>query len=337
MSMIGLPIPMRIVGTGEYLPSRGVESVELDRRWSKPEGWTFQQTGVARRRFAASHETSSFMGARAARDALEVAGIRFEEVDCLISACSVMEQPIPCLGALLQREMGYGNSGIPAFDINATCLSFLVALDMASLAIATHRYRRILIVSVEVPSCGLNWDDVLTAPLFGDGAVAVLVESDTEQTGSALLTARLEAYGDGADFCRVRAGGTRLRVKDDVRTFIDGAHFEMDGKMVYKQAASQLPGFLRRLFAGAEMEIGDMDWLIPHQASGKALAHLRKASILPEERVVHILEDHGNQLSASIPAGLHRVIADGRLQRGQTVALLGSGAGLSLGGSILKY
>ncbi|MDR1076593.1 MAG: ketoacyl-ACP synthase III [Xanthomonadaceae bacterium] len=329
------PLALRIVGTGEYLPERIRHSSEFDRRWGKPDGWTFHHSGVMSRHVADAHETSSYMGAMAARRALAVAGLA--QTDCLISACSVMEQPIPCLGALLQRELGWGNSGIPAFDVNATCLSFLVALDIAAMAVAANRYRRILIVASEVPSCGLNLENTETAPLFGDGAVAVIVEAGDGGGGSWLLGSRLETYGDGAEHCRVRAGGTRLRVEDDIEAFVQGAHFEMDGRMVYRQAAQLLPGFLQRLFAGAGMGIDAMQWLVPHQASGKALEHVQKSLCLPAGRMVHILRNHGNQLSASIPAGLHHLIQDGCLRRGDHVALLGTGAGLALGGAILRY
>lgn len=127
-------------------------STEFDVRWCKPLGWTFRANGVEQRHVASPNETSYFMGARAAQRALAAAQLAPQELDCVVSACSVMEQAIPCLGSQIQRALGLGESGIPAFDVNATCLSFLVALDLISCAMAAGRYRKVLIVSSESPS-----------------------------------------------------------------------------------------------------------------------------------------------------------------------------------------
>lgn len=337
LSRLMRPIGLRIIGTGDYLPARNVEAASFDARWRKPAGWTLRHTGVAHRHFAAPHETSSYMGARAGEQALQSAGLRAGDLDCIVSACSVMEQALPCSASLLQRELGLGGSGIPAFDVNASCLSFLVALDLVATAMLAGRYRRVLIVSSEVPSAGLDWQDTETAGLFGDGAAAVLVESCADADGAAVLGACLRTYGEGAELCQVRAGGTRLRVGEDVEAFVRGAHFEMQGKVVYRQAARRLPEFLHELAACSGVALEAVDRIIPHQASAKALAHLQKALRLPGERITRILEQRGNQMAASIPAALHHAIHRQDLQRGQLLGLVGSGAGLSFGGLVLRY
>lgn len=330
-------LPLRIVGTGEYCPRRKVPSSAFDARWNKPQGWTERHSGVAWRAVAGADEYASAMGAAAARAALAAAGRSLADIDCIISACSVMEQPIPCSAALLQRELGLGASGVPAFDVNATCLSFVVALDLVSTLLASGRYRCVLIVSSELPSAGVNPDDPATAPLFGDGAAAVLVEPADPHSGSSVLAARMETYAEAAAACQVRACGTRLRIEDGADAFIAGTRFEMDGKAVYRQAAARLPGFLDRLLDLAGLPLAAIDRIIPHQASGKALAHLQRALALPAARMAGILHDHGNQMAASIPAALHHAIQHQGLARGDTVLLIGSGAGMSFGGMVLRY
>ena len=138
---------LRILGTGEYIPSRRVESADFDARWKKPTGWTRRHVGIDYRHYAADHETASMMAARAAEDALARAGLRADEMDCVVSACSVMEQAIPCSAVLVHRRLGLEGTGIPAFDINSTCLSFVTALDLISTAIAAGRYKKVLIVT----------------------------------------------------------------------------------------------------------------------------------------------------------------------------------------------
>ncbi|MCI2261548.1 3-oxoacyl-[acyl-carrier-protein] synthase III C-terminal domain-containing protein [Xanthomonas indica] len=331
------PIALRLLGTGEYLPAQQVPAETFDRRWGKPAGWTLRHTGVATRHYAGADEPATLMGERAARAALEAAQLQAHEVDCVISACSLMEQAIPCSAALLHARLGLQGSGIPAFDINATCLSFIAALDLAAGAIAAGRYRRVLIVSSEIASVGLNPDDADTAPLFGDGAAAVVLGADTGDSGSQLLTARLETYSEGIDHCRVRAGGTRLRLDHGVEALRAGSQFEMNGRATYRLAAAKLPGFLQRLLAQAGVELAQLRRIVPHQASAKALRHLRVALGLAPDALIEVIGHRGNQMAASIPGALHQAIASGRIVRGDLIGLVGSGAGLAFGGAVLRY
>jgi 3-oxoacyl-[acyl-carrier-protein] synthase III len=332
-----MPISLQIVGTGEYIPARRVYSSEYDLRWGKPEGWTKKHTGIDYRQFANESETSTMMAAVAAQNALALAGLQAQQMDLIISACSVMEQAIPCNGALIQRRLGVGMSGIPAFDINATCLSFLTALDIAAMGMACGKYRRVLIVASEVPSCGLREEDTDTAPLFGDGAGAVVLVAGAANDPSAYLGGRMETYGDGADLCQVRSGGTRHRVHKNLEEFIEGAYFQMEGKATYRMAAQLLPGYMQRLFGATGIAPEQLHKIIPHQASAKALDHLQAALKLPDDMLVRTLESRGNQLAASIPIALHHAICSATVVRGQLIALVGSGAGLSFGGAILRY
>lgn len=331
------PIPLRIIGTGEYIPSRRVDSEEFDLRWNKPAGWTRRHVGIAYRHVASSDEPASMMAAHAAQDALHRAGLRADQLDAVISVSGVMEQAIPCTAALVQRRLNLAGSSTPAFDINATCLGFLVALDMVASSMATGRFRRVLLVAGEVASAGLDWDDTDTAALFGDGAAAVIVEAATDDSPSCLLATHMETHTEGAEFCQVRAGGTRIRFSDDIDEIAAASRFEMSGRATYRLAAQKLPGFMRKLLDRAGVSVEDLKRLVPHQASGKALDHLERALQLPQGALVRILETHGNQMAASIPLALHHAIERGDLRRGDLFAMVGSGAGLSFAGAVLRY
>lgn len=330
-------LPLQILGTGEHVPSTCVESRTLDHRWNKAPGWTLKHAGIERRYYATADETTSSMGAMAARAALDAADMQANELDCIVSACSVMEQAIPCSGVLIQRQLGLGESGIPAFDINATCLSFIAALDLLGNAIATGRYRRVLIVSSEIPSAGLREDDAETAMLFGDGAAAVVLGAAADGDGAELLGTHFETYAAGAELCQVRSGGTRIRPRTELAEFLRGACFEMQGRATYRMAAQRLPAFLDTLFERAQIGLAQLRCIIPHQASAKGLAHLESALKLPPDMLVKVLATRGNQMAASIPVTLHHAISSGRIHRGELMALVGSGAGLSFGGAILRY
>lgn len=330
------PLPLRILATGQYVPSLRMASAAFDQRWGKPDGWTRRHVGIDHRHFAGPDEPASMMAAHAAQDALQRAGLRADQVDVVISVAGVMEQAIPCTAALVQRRLGLAGSGIPAFDINATCLGFLVALDLVASAMAAGRYRRALLVAGEVASAGMNWDDTDTAALFGDGGAAVIVEAD-QSAGSCLLASHMETFTEGAEFCQVRAGGTRVRLADGADTFAAASRFEMSGRATYRLAAQKLPGFLQTLFQRAGVRMEDLALLVPHQASAKALDHLQRALRLPPGSLVRILQTHGNQMAASLPLALHHAIERGDLRRGDLFAMVGSGAGLSFAGSVLRY
>ena len=326
---------MRIQGSGAIQPAMKVPSDALDARMGRPAGWTAEQFGVRCRAVASAGETSSSLGESAARAALDAAGWSPSDLDVIVGACGVMEQPIPGTAALIQRRLGLGASGVPAFDVNATCLSFLLALDVVSLGFAAGRWRKALIVSADIASAALNFDDPEASVIFGDGAAAIVVEA--VEGASRLVAYRLETYGDGADLCRLEAGGTRLRPNEDLETFLAGSRFQMDGPGVFKAAARRFPGFAARLLAAGGVTPSDIDLVVPHQASAAGLKHLQRA--LPElaDRVVDIFADHGNQIAASMPSALHAAIASGRLKRGDLVLLVGTAAGLSLGGALLRY
>ena len=329
------PLSLRLAGTGIALPRQMRPSSWFDDRYGKPAGWTARHAGLQCRPLAGRDDRASVLGARAAEQALAAAGWQASELDLVISACGVGEQALPGTATLLHRELGLDALGTAALDINSACLSFVSALDLVACALAAGRYRRVLVVASEIPSAGLDWDDPDSAPLFGDGAAAVAVEAGDGR--SRLLAAHHATWSSGLALCQVRAGGTGVRLDEGSEAYAKAARFAMDGPGTYRLAAQKLPGFVAELTARAGLHPGQLDLLVPHQASAKALTHMRRALRLPAGMVVDIIEGHGNQMAASIPTALHLAIADGRLQRGQTVALVGTGAGLAAAGLVLRY
>jgi 3-oxoacyl-[acyl-carrier-protein] synthase III len=326
---------LRIQGSGAVQPRQRVPSEAIDARMGRPAGWTAANFAIRSRGVACDEETSSSLAAAAARLALRAAGWQPSDLCVIVAACGVMEQPIPGTACLIQRRLGLGASGIPAFDINATCLSFLVAMDTVALGLAAGRWRKALIVSSDIASAALDFDDPEASAIFGDGAAAVVVEAVAGS--SAMLGYRLETYGDGAELCQLEAGGTRLRPHDDLGNFLARSHFRMDGPGVFKATARRFPAFLERLLAACELTLDDIDLVVPHQASAAALEHLRRALGGAGERVVDIFADHGNQIAASMPSALCAAISGGRLRRGDKALLVGTAAGVSLGGAVIRY
>lgn len=328
--------PMILAGLGAYAPRELRSSQALDAVFGQPSGWTEAQFGIASRGVAAPDETTSMMGAEAARRALAMARWEPGDIDVLIGACGVMEQPIPGASVLIQEALGLGPSGIWAFDVNQTCLSFVTALDVAAMGFATGRFRRALIVSSDIPSCGLDWDTPASAAIFGDGAAAVCVEAGDDLHGPGLLTRGFETYGSGKDLASVRSGGTRVRLDDGLEAFSEGTRFRMDAFGIFKAASRTLPALIDRVLGEAGLTRESVDVIVGHQASRPAIEHARRLMGGDPERVVDIFATRGNQIAASLPTVLVEAQATGRLGAGKTVLLLGTAAGISLAAMVLR-
>ncbi|MEM7616965.1 MAG: beta-ketoacyl-ACP synthase III [Pseudomonadota bacterium] len=326
-----------ITGTGKYLPDRILTSLEIDSRLGKEKGWTEDKSGVRERRFANDDETTSFMAAKAAEQALENAGLALAELDCIVGSCGVMEQPIPCTASLVQKQLGLQDTGITAFDINSTCLSFLSALDTISYMVSAKRFKNVLVFSSDIPSLGLNWDDTDSCTIFGDGAAAVIISTASEKNYTQIHASRMETYSKGSEFCQLQAGGTRLHPSRFKGNLNDYALFEMNGKAAYKLAANITDELCEKLLSDTKLTMGDIDLVIPHQASKLSMHHLIKRLHIPEEKLVNIYHNHGNQVAASMPTALHEAVITNRIKQGDKVLLIGTGAGISVGGMIMEY
>jgi 3-oxoacyl-[acyl-carrier-protein] synthase III len=330
---------IKILGTGKYLPKNTLSAADVAQRLGIETAWVEQHTGVMTRHFV-ENETASQMGAFAAQAALEDARLTFADIDCLICASGTMEQPIPCTATLIQQAMGETHSGIPAFDVNSTCLSFLAGLDVISYMVAAGRYRRVLIVSTEIASAGLDWDDKESSSLFGDGAAAVVIGPSGAEESSRIVCSNIQTYSHGANFSEIAGGGTRHhatgfhgRDGQNLKRYL----FAMDGKKLFKLSAKVLPDFYQKLLAEAKVRTDDLKLVIPHQASRTACTLIRKRLNIPESKFFMTVQNHGNTIAASIPMGLHEAIRQGHLERGDRFMLLGTSAGFSVGGMILEY
>lgn len=323
---------LTITGTGSYLPRGVLRSGEIDNRMGWAQGECERRYGIAARHVAAPEETSSHMAAEAAGRAMRMAGCGPKDLDLILGACGVMEQPIPSTATLVQDRLGLGRSGIPAFDVNATCLSFLQALDLAWMQVQLGRVRRALVFSSDIASVGLDWNHPEAAAIFGDGAAAVIVEAGGE---GRILAHDFRTYAHGRDACVLEAGGTRINPARGIAPGKD--RFRMDGGRAFRIASRYLPRFLRGLLARAGVQIGDIDCVVPHQASALALRHATRNLRLPQGRVIDIFARIGNQIAASIPTALDHAVRTGRLRRGDNALLLGTSAGISLGAMMVRF
>jgi 3-oxoacyl-[acyl-carrier-protein] synthase III len=325
-----------LLGTGACAGSRAMASVEIDARLGKPAGWLEGACGVVRRPVVAEGETQEGMAVAAARRALADANVEARDIDLLLFASAVGRQPIPSTATLIKRELGLNNCAAPAFDVNATCLSAVAAMEVAALYIGAGRARHVLIVASEIATRALPWtDDPATAGLFGDGAAAVVM-GPARGTGLHLKDVTIETWAEGYDYCALPAGGTRYDLHTNRDAFEANAFFRMDGHALFKLTRTKLPDFIGRLLARAGWTQDAVDLVIPHQASPLALEHMIRKCGFARERVVSTVTETGNLVAASIPMTLDTARREGRIKAGSKVMLIGTSAGVSIGGAILE-
>jgi 3-oxoacyl-[acyl-carrier-protein] synthase III len=321
------PLKVRVASIAYYVPPRVETAAELAPRIGTTEDWIVSRTGVRERRI--SDEPVEVLGARAARAALLSGAVP----DLIVNASVSLRQLLPDTSVHFQRELGL--EGIPSFSVNASCLSFVAALHTASALVAAGAYRRVLVISAERGTFGRNLAEPESAALLGDGAAAAVLEPTPEGEASELVGWRMKTWPGGAELTEVRGYG-QTHSPNDPATRPDHNVFSMDGPGVYRMAIRRLPGLVRELLGDLGMAPTDVDWVVPHQASGPGLALVPRLGF-PAERIVNVVGQYGNCVAASIPMALAHLAGSGRLRRGQTVLLLGTAAGLSVAGAVLRW
>lgn len=328
---------VKIVGTGIYLPEQIVTAQQLDERMGLREGWVATKSGVLERHYVSPHHSIAQMAADSIRAALANANLQLSDLDAIICASASYDQPLPSTASLIKEQLNFPvPSVIPAFDVDSTCLSFVLAFDLVSYLIAGNRFRTVAIVSSEIASRGINYDQPESASLFGDGAAAVIVTRTPDDERSSMLASHMETYEQGAHLTEIRGGGARMHATTYTPESEKEFLFDMDGRGVFRMTAHHIHAFMDKLFAN-RMTFDDVDVVVPHQASGLAMAHMQRKLNIPDHKFINVIARYGNMIAASIPLALHVAIEQGKIQRGQRVMLIGTSAGLSIGGVVFEY
>lgn len=320
-----------ISGTGSYLPERILTNAELEKMVETSDEWIVQRSGIKERRIAAKDETTADMAIKAARRAIEAAGIDPERINGIIVATTTPDSTFPAVAVKVQAALG-----IPpclAFDVQAVCSGFIYALSTANAFIRTGSANCMLVIGAEKMSSIIDWNDRSTCVLFADGAGAVILEereaSDDEGLdGQGIHSTHMYANGEGKDLLYVDGG---------VSTTGEVGHIKMEGKEVFKYAVKYLAEIVGEVFAQNRIHPDQIDWLVPHQANIRIIESTAKKLDMPMEKVVVTIDRHGNTSAASIPLALDEAVRDGRIKRGQMVLLEAMGGGFTWGAALLRY
>lgn len=325
-------IPVGIIGTGSYVPEQIVTNKDLEQIVDTNDEWIVTRTGISERRKAESHIATSDMSVLAAQKAMEAAGIKPEEIDLIIVATITPDMILPSTACLIQEKLGATKAS--AFDLSAACTGFIYGLSVASQFIVTGMYKYVLVVGAETLSRILNPADRNTLILFGDGAGAAVLGPVEEGTG--FLSFELGSDGSGAQLLYQEAGGSR--VPASIESVEQGKHYlTMLGNDVFKFAVRIMGEASLKALAKAGLTKEDVDYLIPHQANIRIVDAAVKRLALPTEKVFVNLDKYGNMSGASIPVALDEAVRNNKINKGDTVVLVGFGAGLTWGSCVLSW
>ena len=316
----------KITGWGYYLPPKIETSDELSRKIEKSSNWIISRTGIKERRI--SDIDVDKMGAMAAKEAI---GEKLPP-DLIINASGVPKQTIPDTSIFIQKELGY--DGIPSFSIHSTCLSFLTAINVAGSLIQSKMYNNILIVSSDRGSRGRNFNEPESASLLGDAAAAIYLEpSKNENQG--LIDFEMSSWPEGAALTEVRGGGTNLHPQDTITKDEDNL-FSMNGPEVFKLSLPKVYDMISNILDRNNISKTDIDFLIPHQASDKAIRAYSKYGGFETEKVINIISETGNCVAASLPLALVMGYKNNFIIKDDLIFLVGTGAGLSIASAIIR-
>jgi 3-oxoacyl-[acyl-carrier-protein] synthase-3 len=321
-----------ITGTGRSVPSTVVTNHDLEKRVDTSDEWIRTRTGIRERRIAAEGEGVSVYAAEAGRQALAAAGVDPQDVDMVILATVTPDMPIPATSCLLQHQLGCVNA--TAFDMQAGCSGFIYALSVAKQFLVTGRLRHILVIGAELLSKYLDWSDRTTCILFADGAGAVVLSAGAPPRG--VLASAMHTDGTMTDFICLPGGGTLNPPSQ--KTLEQGLHFiRMRGNETFKMAVRSIEEVCREVLQAADLEPGDVDWFIPHQANRRIIDAVGSRLGIGEDRVYVNIDRYGNTSAASIPIALDEAVREGRVKSGDVVLMAAFGAGLTWAGSVVRW
>lgn len=306
-----------ITGWGIALPERELDNAELGRRLGVDAQWIFERTGIHSRRVAAPTDSASSLSTEAGRAALERAGLQASELDFVIVATSTPDEQMPATASLVQHALGAERAG--AFDLNAACSGFLVALAQAGALVVSGMAQRVLVCGADLLTRVLDYDDPRSSILFGDGAGAVVLE---DAPGVAFGPFRIASDGSKEPLLRIPPGDGHLRMK---------------GREVYRHAVASMSGAVREVLEEAGLSVADIDLLVAHQANARIVEAVALRLGLDPAKAMLNISRLGNTSAGSIPLALAEAVETGKLHSSDLIVLTAFGAGFVWGAGIVRW
>jgi len=332
----------KIAGLGHYVPENVVTNADLSKKFDTSSEWIIERTGILERRHVQKGDGNSTtsMGVKAAKIAIERAGITNDEIDFIIFATLSPDYYFPGPGVLVQRDLGLKTVG--ALDIRNQCSGFVYAVSIADQYIKTGMYKNILVIGSELQSYGL---DMTTrgrgvSVIFGDGAGAAIISREEDIT-KGILSTHLHSEGQHAEELAVVAPGMGGRWITDIlkdNSPDDESYFPyMNGQFVFKNAVVRFSEVIHEALEANQLTVADINMLIPHQANLRISQFIQQKFKLQDDQVFNNIQKYGNTTAASIPIALTEAWEQGKIKKGDLVVLAAFGSGFTWGSVIIRW
>jgi 3-oxoacyl-[acyl-carrier-protein] synthase-3 len=331
----------KIIGLGYFVPDNVVTNDDLSKLMDTNDEWIQERTGIKERRHVIKGEdTTSSMGVKAARIAIERAGIDKDDIDFIVFATLSPDYYFPGPGVLVQRDLGIKTVG--AIDIRNQCSGFVYGLSLADQYIKSGMYKNVLVIGSELHSAGL---DMTTrgrgvSVIFGDGAGAAVLTRETDNS-KGILSTHLHSEGAHAEELSLIAPGMGKRwvldiIKDNDPD--DESYYPyMNGQFVFKNAVVRFSEVILEGLKANNLLATDIDMLIPHQANLRISQFIQKKFRLSDDQVYNNIMKYGNTTAASIPIALTEAWEQGKIKEGDLVVLAAFGSGFTWGSAIIRW
>lgn len=319
----------RITAIGTYVPEKKLTNDDLEKLVDTNDAWIVQRTGMKERRITGDNEYASTLAFKAIENLVERYHKSLVDVDCILVSTTTPDYTFPSVACQIQEYFNIQHTG--AVDFNATCAGFTYGLHLANGLITSGLHRKILIVTTETLSKITDYTDRTTCILFGDGAAAVLVEKDEEE--SSFIATHIGTNGEGGMHVYRKNLSTTM-FGNPLRTH---GKIVQNGREVYKWAARTLPIGIKELLCQAELQLEEVNWFVPHSANLRMIESICEKSGFPLDKTLTSVTYMGNTSSVSIPLALDIGMNEGKLKKGDTLLLYGFGGGLTHAGHIIKW
>ena len=320
-----------ITGVGGYVPEYILDNHELRAIMDTNDEWITSRVGIKQRRILKDPNVgTSFLASKAIEDLFSKTGTKPEEIDLVICGTTTPDHIYPSCASMAAEKVGIKNA--LAFDLQAACSGFIVALSTATSFIESGKYKKVLVMGAEKMSAITDYSDRTTAPLFGDGAGVVLLEPTTEQLG--VMDSMIYTDGVGMKHLHIKAGGSALPTTKE--TIEQGLHYTyQEGQNVYKYAVTNMAGVSGDIMDKNNLGADDVAWLIPHQANLRIIDAVVSRTGVDYDKVIINIDHFGNTSAASIPLCMWE--SEKRFKKGDNMILTAFGAGFTWGAVWLKW
>jgi len=322
----------KITATAHSTPERVMTNFDIEKLVDTSDDWIRSRTGITQRHVVSENEANSDISTRIAISLLKKSGIDPDEIDVIIIGTVTPDHFTPSTAALVQKNIGASNAW--GYDLSAACSGFLYGLETGANFIASGKYKKIMVIGVDVMTSILDFQDRDTCVIFGDGGGGVILEPTSSKNG--IVDSILHMDGSGGEYLIVPGGGSRMPASE--KSVNDRAHYiKQDGKTVFKHAVKGMADVSEKILFRNNLTGDDIALFIPHQANKRIIESAANRCGISEDKVLINIDQYGNTTAGTIPIAINEAINDKRIKNGDYLLLASFGAGFTWGSILIKW